>query len=98
MERIIARTSQIMKREYLDKNSKEIAGVKKGGYVVILANNNTGANIHVEGNAQHSTVLARFGKFRKLNFVNAVVSGSKCEAETRVGARRVVGARGEARE
>ena len=65
-----------------------------------------GANIYVEGNAQRSSTLGRCGKFRRLVFLNAVVGGSNCEAETRVEAmlrggvmrRRVVGMRYDARE
>ena len=65
-----------------------------------------GGNIHVEENAQCATALARCSELRRLNFMNAVVGGSKYEAETRVEAmsrggvmrRRVVGMRCDARE
>ena len=65
-----------------------------------------GGSIHIEGNAQRASTLGRCDEFRRLVFLNAVVGGSNCEAETRVEAmlrggvmrRRVVGMRCDARE
>ena len=65
-----------------------------------------GGSIHIEGNAQRARALGRCDEFRRLDFTNAVVGGSKYEDETHVEAmsrggvmrRRIVGMRCDARE